>query len=446
MFRIGQGSCTITKVEIIKQDEPGGVITPDASEIILWSGSDNSGSIDFRYGTYLANVQNANLQVNDTIKVYLSNVDQGDQIYIKECADWSALNSNMSLTAGQQVFDLPLTQEIIDKILANKMIIQRQGNGVTYDYEIRYVTVARYVAPIVPGYEVLYDGTPLYIDWASTTYTVPAEKLSNLAVGDIIHVYATKDTEKSPNNFAIWYVGWRNVTTDENTTISVTDHMTLEVIDDYYEKFVNNSMIISGYYYYLNKALLEHPSRFVEVTMSADGLVTFSDATEAIDLSWVDGLKAYKASVSGDRIVTERVTGTVAANTGLILQGENNATYRIPFAVSANAVDNNVLVPTDGNPVTGYVLGHTTTGGTSFYKVSNKTVAAGKAYIPENVSTARQMSIDLLGDEATGIANVNDNDNENGIVNREYYNLQGQRVSAGAKGLVIVNGKKVFNK
>ena len=46
------------------------------------------------------------------------------------------------MTAGTQVFIMELTEEIINKIKTSGMIIQRQGNGTTYDFEIRYVTVA----------------------------------------------------------------------------------------------------------------------------------------------------------------------------------------------------------------------------------------------------------------------------------------------------------------
>lgn len=432
-------SYTFTKVEVEKA--PQDLALPAEDEIILWSGSDKTGSIDFRFDPYLSKVINANLQVKDTIKVYLSDVDEGDQIYIKECKDWSPLNSNMSLTVGQQIMKLPLTQDIITKILENKMIIQRSGGGKTYDYEIRYVTVARYVAPIVPGYEILYEGDPLYIDWASYSYNVPSEYLANLAVGDIIHAYTSPDNDHTVHKFAIWYVGWKNVVTDGNTTEDINGHQTLEVTDVIYDRFVNNSMTITGYYYYLNKAVLEHPNRFVSVTMNDDGLATFSHATEAVDVTWVDGLKAYTATLSGDKIVTEAVTEAVPANTGLILYGTPNATYRIPFAASANEVVGNVLQPTDGSAITGYVLAKDANLGVGFFKVTNKVVAAGKAYIP-NLSGARKLSLDFLDEETTGINTMS----VEPVMQGAAYNMMGQRVAANSKGLVIINGKKYINK
>ena len=447
MIRVGSGSCTITKVMILKAE--GGVSFPGASEIILWSGSDTSSNLDFRYGTLNTNLIAAGITAKDTIKVYLSDVEANDYIQIKEAGgDWTTLNNSRALTADQQIYELPLTENYANRINTNYMAIQRKSdNGaITYDYELRYVTIAKYTEKVVPGYELLYSGDPYYIDWSYQTYCVPKSQICNLAANDIIHLYITPG-ETSGGRVTLCYLGGNNKLPNYSNTVSSSSYHTFTVDESWLDTITEYNLLISGYYYYLNKAVLEHPTRFVSVTMSADGLATFSHATEAIDLSWVDGLKAYKASVSGDRIVTERVTGTVAANTGLILQGEASATYRIPFAASGTALTGNVLAPTDGSAISGYVLGHTETGGTAFYKVSGKTVVAGKAYIPENVTTARQLSIDLLGDETTGIVNINDNEIVNSkSVNRNYYNLQGQRVSAGAKGLVIVNGKKVFNK
>lgn len=72
----------------------------------------------------------------------MSDVEEGDQIYIKETASWECLNTQTTMTAGTQVFSMELTEDIINKINTSGMIIQRQGNGTTYDFEIRYVTVA----------------------------------------------------------------------------------------------------------------------------------------------------------------------------------------------------------------------------------------------------------------------------------------------------------------
>ena len=448
---------SIGKVYLHKYVKAEDEVIPPSNEIILWQGSLSDGTVDLRYNNERVAVTNANVSEKDTIKVYVTGADAGDQVILKEAKDWDGKYT--ALTTGQNVVEYPMTAAYAAKIQESSFVVQR---GTDNDYTVHYVTVAKYIDTPVPGYEVLVaDNT--YIQWDGSICTIPGSKLGNLAVGDILHIYidkyytsaSTKDNKIEAETPADSRIGVHrnsgtyhdNIYGGAANAITSKDY-TVEFTQEVYDKMVQSNgefydMIITGYWYSFSSVVLEHPSRFVEVTMSADGLATFSHATEAIDLSWVDGLKAYKATVSGDKIVTERVTGTVAANTGLILQGENNATYRIPFAASGTALTDNVLAPTDGSAVSGYVLGHTTAGGTAFYKVSGKIVAAGKAYIPENVTTARQLSIDLLGDETTGISTM---PNSECIMHNEVYNLQGQRVSAGAKGLIIVNGKKVFNK
>lgn len=141
--RPNSSSYTFTKVEVIKAQVGDDVIVPDASETIVWSGSaKGSTSVDFRYDPNKSALLGADLQPGKFIKVYMSDVDEGDQIYIKETASWECLNSQTIMTAGTQVFSMELTEDIINKIKTSGMIIQRQGNGTTYDFEIRYVTVA----------------------------------------------------------------------------------------------------------------------------------------------------------------------------------------------------------------------------------------------------------------------------------------------------------------
>lgn len=137
-------SYTFTKVEVIKAQIDDDVVVPDETETIVWSGSaTGSTSVDFRYDPNRSALLGADLQPGKFIKVYMSDVDEGDQIYIKETATWECLNTQTIMTAGTQVFSMELTEDIVNKIKTSGMIIQRQGNGTTYDFEIRYVTVAK---------------------------------------------------------------------------------------------------------------------------------------------------------------------------------------------------------------------------------------------------------------------------------------------------------------
>ena len=103
------------------------------------------------------------------------------------------------------------------------------------------------------------------------------------------------------------------------------------------------------------------------------------------------------------------------------------------------------LSPTYVTTVNGDYTNFGLSGG-SFVKINAGTIPANKAYLPvltANLpSEARVFNIVFEDAETTGIKNV-----EVRKFNAEtYYNLAGQRVDANHKGIVIVNGKKFFNK
>ena len=71
---------------------------------------------------------------------------------------------------------------------------------------------------------------------------------------------------------------------------------------------------------------------------------------------------------------------------------------------------------------------------------------AHKAYLRVATGGGEAKSFYLFEDTTTGIANVDVNANDNFDANTPMYNLAGQRVNKSYKGVVIVNGKKMFNK
>lgn len=181
---------------------------------------------------------------------------------------------------------------------------------------------------------------------------------------------------------------------------------------------------------------------------SATGYATFS-SKYALDFTGITTLTAYKATESYDTYVKlEPITGTVAANTGLVIKG---ATTDIPVVASGDAATGNLLQPCDGSWTTlnasatgtNYVL--SVQGGNAVFAPIGKTPAtlrAGVAYLyVPNSSDSRVLNI-VFGDEATGISNVKSATTADG----QAFNLAGQRVAQPTKGLYIVNGKKVIIK
>lgn len=158
-----------------------------------------------------------------------------------------------------------------------------------------------------------------------------------------------------------------------------------------------------------------------------------------------DGVNAYTVSAAAvGKATLSPLTGTIPANTGVILSGDAK-TY--PFAITTSTgskVEGNMLdgvtMATDLNPETSYILANGTNG-LGFYKVdpNDKTLAANKAYLV--VSNAADASYSLKLDGAvTGIQSV-----ENAAENAPAYDLQGRRLpQVPTKGLYIQNGKKIM--
>ena len=163
---------------------------------------------------------------------------------------------------------------------------------------------------------------------------------------------------------------------------------------------------------------------------------------------------AYKASqIVDNKMIMERVTGTVPAKTGLFLEKKTaNSMTVSPCATTTVDASGNYLkaggvsVISDG---TGDRYGfQTQSSGVGFYKITENAVAvpANKAYLelPVNTVTAPSLSIEIDG-ETTGIKVINWEDvdaNSDGQI----YDLQGRRVYQPTTGIYIKNGKKVIVK
>ena len=175
----------------------------------------------------------------------------------------------------------------------------------------------------------------------------------------------------------------------------------------------------------------------------------------ALDFTGVTAITAYTAVVKSDgkSVTMTKVTGAVPANTGLLIRNaeKNGASTNVPVVASASAVTNEFIAVTAANcdagkdyktVNTGYVLG-TSAGVQGFYKAntSGTHVGKGKAYLPATGTGAR-LSMVFDDEETTGISLTPALSEGEGAV----YNLNGQRVNASHKGIVIKNGKKLFVK
>lgn len=157
---------------------------------------------------------------------------------------------------------------------------------------------------------------------------------------------------------------------------------------------------------------------------------------------------AYMASSVGDDVISLKKVTNVAAGEGVLIRSLTGDATEEEIAIDASITTKNdgnkfVGVLEDTNITSGYVL-NSVDGDVSFYAAdatNGTTVGANKAYLPAT-SSAKSLKITFDG-ETTGI-------NEIGAVkaskSEAIFNLSGQRIAQPAKGLYIMNGKKVIVK
>lgn len=190
----------------------------------------------------------------------------------------------------------------------------------------------------------------------------------------------------------------------------------------------------------------------VSVTLAAE-LGTLS-STQPLNFTEVKGLKAYIASgfnpSTGELLLTR--VYNVPAGEGVLLQGEADQSYDIPVAGTDMVYSNLLVAATTAQTIaptadgkTNYILGNGNNG-IGFYRVAAEDeLAAGKAYLqlPTAASEARVIRLSF-SDDATGISSLSAS--RSLTATGTVYDLQGRQVAKPAKGLYVIDGKKVFIK
>jgi len=158
------------------------------------------------------------------------------------------------------------------------------------------------------------------------------------------------------------------------------------------------------------------------------------------------GTQVFAVNLTGTAItMTEITDGIVNSGQGVVLKNTSASITMTPNAsASAGDYSTNSLTGTMTsitNPGNAYVLNYKAATGAGFYKLSaSGTIGANKAYLVSGAGAPEFFSLD---GGTTGIdATLMNSEKVNSVV----YDLQGRRVSQPAKGLYIVNGKKVIIK
>ena len=310
--------------------------------------------------------------------------EAGDNYYVYSSDGTSAFtNAN----AGFQVYDGGSPRKW--------MIRQSTGGGGMYNFTAGNAGVA--IANLTVGQIVKVEWTTS--SYGGFTHNSGVTKLDNISYGS---------------------VGYYEVTTDGTAKFTAARNAYVKNIT-VYDVIVSKTITSAGWATYCSPYALDFSSSITNLT------------------------KAYLVTgASGSTLTLSEITGTIPANTGVLLEGEG--TVSIPVVASSSTdVSANKLVGVTSNTViaaeAGYVLMGSPTLG--FY-LNNKafTVGANTAYLPASFAAARAFY--LFGDdEVTGVNEVIEVKEVN---DDSFYDLQGRCVAQPQKGLYIVNGKKVVIK
>lgn len=183
------------------------------------------------------------------------------------------------------------------------------------------------------------------------------------------------------------------------------------------------------------------------VKFNTSGYATYC-SQYPLDFTNAEGYTAWQiTSISSDNVITfEKVTGSVKGGTGLLLKGEAGATVTLTSANSETALSGNKLI---GTLAPTYISAGEYYGlsGKTFVKVNAGTVPAGKALLLASLVTesAGVKAFTFVFNDLTTGVNAVDNGQwtmDNGAI----FDLSGRRLSKPAKGINIINGKKVVVK
>lgn len=186
------------------------------------------------------------------------------------------------------------------------------------------------------------------------------------------------------------------------------------------------------------------------LNMPSSGFATFS-ASYPVNYGSL-GLEAYAVKLNTDKktITLEKIDGVVPAGKAVLLKGTPSKSYRLTTGEGAVAEFDTDLKVSDGtatssDAVAVYGLA-TVNGQDGFYKASNgKTIPATCAYL-EVANSASSVKCFSLGDHSGSTTGITSVKNEAAGNNAPMYNLAGQLVDKGYKGIVIKNGKKIVLK
>ncbi len=148
----------------------------------------------------------------------------------------------------------------------------------------------------------------------------------------------------------------------------------------------------------------------VSATLGSNGYSTFASPYPLDLTNLPDGLTAYKAAVDGSTVTFTELDQAVPAYTGILLKGDESASYDIPVAGAGTIVSDNAFCVNEAgtkfSPESGYnyfgLKKNTLTFG--LFDPSAVAIPADKAYLKVSEGAGARLDISFDGEAPTGIS------------------------------------------
>ena len=155
---------------------------------------------------------------------------------------------------------------------------------------------------------------------------------------------------------------------------------------------------------------LEYNGTPVSATLGSNGYSTFASPYPLDLTNLPDGLTAYKAAVDGATVTFTELSQAVPAYTGILLKGDESASYSIPVAGAGTTVTGNDFYVNEAgttfSPESGYnyfgLKKNTLTFG--LFDPSAVAIPADKAYLKVSAGAGARLDISFDGEAPTGIS------------------------------------------
>ena len=168
-----------------------------------------------------------------------------------------------------------------------------------------------------------------------------------------------------------------------------------------------------------------------------------------IEVTIPEGVKAYYASAASGTVITLKPieTSTIPANTAVIVTKAGGGDVVFKYSdTNVGSIEGNLFEGTSYDTTceadVNYVLNASTSTAEKpmFSNYTGTTLGAFKAYLPKSAVGGATGAIQFRFDDATAISTVEMESSDDVL-----YNMAGQRVSSDYRGIVIKNGKKMWN-